>query len=449
MLNVFGMNRRRFLGSATTAAATSAIAAAIPFLKPSPAFSQSSPIELVHWSWLSASDGEVWGKMIEAFNEVHKDKGVSIRLEVIPFDQYVTKVLASSVTGKVPDFGWGDAGERAAMVRDDVVLPLDQMASDAGLDLSDFDEPLLESMRYRRYAEGLFGIPMDAMSIQPEINLDHVAEAGLPMPAGPQDGPQDGDELIDWAKAMTVLDGDKVVRSGIMMTGSGPHPTVTWGIAAWQNGFRATNEDMSVAVVNPDAGKEAMQWVLDLFDKHKVATREVTDRYKAFGNGQGSIFWTGPWTLNGYANGGLNFASTIIPKIGDERATFFAMGGLEVYRQPDTARSAAAMEAIKWLSDNSFLWTTVGRGVSPRKSIRARPDYATAGLDWKMRGAFVEGLKHATIMPVPVPTGVDYSIYNGANFLANVLDGVWAGQTSIDDAMEQLRQRWQKGLDDA
>ncbi len=56
--------------------------------------------------------------------------------------------------------------------------------------------------------------------------------------------------------------------------------------------------------MNPDAGIEAMHWVLDLFDKLKVSTRDVTDRYKAFGTGEGSIFWTGPWTLNGYVQSG-------------------------------------------------------------------------------------------------------------------------------------------------
>src|SRR6266478_1063292 len=60
-------------------------------------------------------------------------------------------------------------------------------------------------------------------------------------------------------------------------------------------GFMRTSEDLKKACVNPDAGKAAMQWVLDLFDKHKVSTRDVSDRYKAFGTGQGSIFWTGPW----------------------------------------------------------------------------------------------------------------------------------------------------------
>ena len=449
MSNQYALTRRRFLGSAAATAATSSIAAAIPFLKPSPAFSQSSPIEIIHWSPLSASDGEVWQQMIDAFNEVHKDSGVSIRMEIVPYDQYVTKVLASVATGSAPDFGWGDSGERADMVKREVLAPIDDLAQQVGLDLDDFDAPLLDAARYPRYGTEIYGVPMDAMSLQPEINLDHVAEAGLPMVEGPGDGPQNGAELLEWADAMTMRDGDKVTRSGIMMTGSGPHPTVTWGIVAHQMGFRRTNDDMTTAIVNPDAGKAAMEWVLDLFDKHRVATRDITDRYKAFGTGEGSVFWTGPWTLNGYMEQGLNFASFLMPKIGDERATFFAQGQLEMYKQSDEGRHEATMAAIKWLSDNSFLWTTVGRGVSPRKSIRDRPDYMTAGHPWSVRGAFVEGLEIATIRPIPVPAGLDFSIYAGSNFLAEVLDGVWAGQTSIDEAMERIEMRWQKGLDEA
>ena len=40
-------------------------------------------------------------------------------------------------------------------------------------------------------------------------------------------------------------------------------------------------------------------WVLvTLEGPRAVSTRDVTDRYKAFGTGQGSVFWTGPWTLD-------------------------------------------------------------------------------------------------------------------------------------------------------
>src|SRR5207245_2121899 len=187
----------------------------------------------------------------------------------------------------------------------------------------------------------------------------------------------------------------------------------------------------------------SMQWVLDLFDKHKVSTRDVTDRYKAFGTGQGSIFWTGPWTLNGYVAQKLPFKTVLFPKIGTKHVTYFEMGGLEFYKQADPGRHEATMAAVKWLSDNSFLWTTVGRGASPRKSILGRPDYKTAGSPWDIRGAFVDGMSFASVGEVPVVNGPNFTIYSGGNFLAKTLEGVWSGQTTIDAAMQQIQTQWQ------
>ncbi|MBV9636027.1 MAG: extracellular solute-binding protein, partial [Methylobacteriaceae bacterium] len=303
-----GLTRRNVVAGAA------ALAAGTVF---KPWVARAAATEIVHWSWLAASDGEVWQKMIEAFNAANKD--MQIRMEVVPEEQYPTKVLGAAVTGKAPDFGWGTAGQRAKMAKDGVVVPLDDLAKKAGLDVADFDAFAIKSARYPKYNNGLFMVPMDLMSLQPEVNLDHVKEAGL----DPEKFPTDGATLIDWAKAMTKRDGDTVKRSGIMMTGSGVQPTVTWGIVAAQMGFQRASDDLKTACVNPQAGIAAMHWVLDLFDKHKVSTRDVTDRYKAFGTGQGSIFWTGPWTLNGYVGQKLNFRTYLFPKIGDKQLTYF------------------------------------------------------------------------------------------------------------------------------
>ena len=190
-----------------------------------------------------------------------------------------------------------------------------------------------------------------------------------------------------------------------------------------------------------------MQWVLDLFDKLKVSTRDVTDRYKAFGTGQGSIFWTGPWTLNGYVNRSCPSAPTSSRRSADERKTYFEMGGMEFYKQTDAGRYKATMEAVKWLSDNSFLWTTVGRGATPRKSILNRADYKTAGHPWAVRGAFVDGMSFATEGEIPVQGGPNFTIYSGGNFLAKTLETVWAGQAKPEEAMAKIKDQWQKDLD--
>ena len=429
--------RRKFLKNA------SAVALAAPMMAYTKKFAIGATTEIVHWSWLAASDGEVWGKMIDNFNDAHKDKGIQIKLEIFPEEQFVTKVLASVATGRAPDFGWGTAGKGAQLARDGVTVPLDDLIKGGGLDLGDFTDLSVNASRYPKYGNQMFMIPMDLMSLQPEINTDHVKEAGLDM----SNPPSDGATLIEWAKAMTKRDGDKVTRSGIMMTGSGVQPTVTWGIVAEQMGFRRASADLKTAAVNPEAGIAAMQWVLDLFDTHKVSTRDVTDRYKAFGTGQGSIFWTGPWTLNGYVGQNLPFETFLFPKIGKERLTYFEMGGLEFYTQEDKGRYAATMQAVKWLSDNSFLWTTVGRGAAPRKSILARDDYRTSGHPMSVRGAFIDGMEIATILEIPVVAGPEFTIYSGGNFLAKTLETVWAGQKTPEAAMAQLQERWQKGLD--
>jgi ABC-type glycerol-3-phosphate transport system substrate-binding protein len=156
--------------------------------------------------------------------------------------------------------------------------------------------------------------------------------------------------------------------------------------------------------------------------------------------------WTGPWTLNGYVQQGLNFRTYLFPRIGEKQVTYFEMGGLELYKQRDQGRYEATMQAVKWLSDNSKLWTTVGRGASPRKSILSQPDYKTAGHPWSVRGAFVEGMSIATEGEIPVEAGPDFTIYSGGNFLAKTLEGVWVGRIKPAEAMDRIHAQWQKGL---
>jgi len=185
--STFALNRRTLLRSAAAAG----VGLAVPHIWTGRA-SAANPIEIVHWSWLAASDGEVWAKMIAAFNDAHKDKGVQIRMEVVPEEQYVTKVLAAAATGKAPDFGWGTAGKSAQLARDEVIIPLDDLIAGSGLDLADFSASSIAASRYPKYDNKVFMIPMDLMSLQPEINLDHesVGRRGAdvePHPAGSTD----------------------------------------------------------------------------------------------------------------------------------------------------------------------------------------------------------------------------------------------------------------------
>ena len=432
--------------AAPAAAATKPAAAAKPTEAAKPAAAavpaKTGPaMELIHWSTLTASDGEVWETVIQNANKANEGKFV-IKKDTIPGEQMDAKILAGVAAGQAPDFGWKNAGQQVDWIKKGVVQPLDDYLKSAGLNLDDFTK---ESLDLSRYGGKQYLLPLDGMSLQMLVNTNHATEAGLDITKPPKTG----EEMMAWAEKMTKRDaGGKVTRSGFLMTGSGIHAALVWGIVFEQFGGRRVSEDLKkVTILEGDAAKKATQWVVDLFDKSKVSSRDVADRYKAFGTGEGSIFWTGPWTLPGYIKQeGLKFASIEMPKVGNELRTVVEMGGQEMYKQDKADRYPVSGQALKWLSDNSFLWNTSGRGTSFRKSTLDDPKFKTSGTPWEYRRAFVEGMSFAKIPPLPVVAETQFRYYSGNAAIAKNLDPVFTGQAPMEPALAALEKVMQTEL---
>lgn len=444
MVNKREISRRDFIRMAGLTAAGATLAACGQQATTTPeAVATQAPAapeikEVIHWSWLSASDAAVWAELIKSYNEANP--GLQIVQLDVPSDQYTTKILATAAAGQAPDFGNATGGTQAQLIDKKVLVPMDDHFKQVGLDINDFTDIAQADCRYPQWPNQLWHMPVDAMSFQLEINLDHAMEAGL----DPDKPPTTGEELLEWAKAMTKMEGDKVVRSGFLMTGSGIHANYIWSWAAHQMGFRTVSDDLKQVAINPEAAKEAAQWTVDLFDKHKVSSRDVTDRYKAFGTGEGSMFISGPWTLNGYVEAGLNFMTVIVPLVGKDLTTRRSIGTLSMYVQENDARYTATAKALKWLSDNDWVWTTKGRGASCRKTTLAKAGYQEAGHPWKVRGAFIDGMQYAIDGPVKLKNAADFTYYGGTNLVHRTMDPVWLGQQDPSSAFDTLVAEWKK-----
>ena len=191
----------------------------------------------------------------------------------------------------------------------------------------------------------------------------------------------------------------------------------------------------------------AMDWVLDLFDKPRSApaTSPTVTRRSAPARARSS----GPVPGRSTATCSRSSISRtyLFPKIGNEQLTYFEMGGMELYTQADKGRHEATMQAVKWLSDNSFLWTTVGRGASPRKSILEparlqdrRPPLVGPG---RLHGR--HGVRDPGRDPGAWPAPTSRSI-------GRQLPGQDAGRRLGEQAHDRgrhvaIQQQWQKGLD--
>jgi ABC-type glycerol-3-phosphate transport system substrate-binding protein len=365
-------------------------------------------------------------------------------MTVVPDTQYATKVLASVATGQAPDFGWDDAGTRWAWFKQDVIVPVDDYVKAAGLDLTDFQDSATQAAKYNGK---MGGIPMDVMTLCMVVNKDHATAAGLDV----SKPPSTADELVTWADKLTQRSGDKVTRSGFLLTGSGLQPATVWGLTSGGMGMDRIGADDKTVMTDQSVAHNAAQWVLDCFDKFKISSRDIADRYKAFGTGQGSMFWTGPWTLSGYMQTpNLNFVVVPIPNMGKRRYTYFELGMLEMFKQTDESRYAKTAQAIKWLSDNSELWCTAYRGASLRKSILEKADYKTVGVPWDKRGVFTDAVSYALFKEVPVSPYLDFEYYAGSDgLIGKSLDPVWQKQAQIDDALAKIKAQWQQDVDGA
>jgi multiple sugar transport system substrate-binding protein len=379
--------------------------------------------------------------MIQNANKANEGKWI-IKKDTIPGDQIDAKILAAVAADQGPDFGWKNAGQQVGWIKQGVIVPQDDHLKAAGLNFDDFTK---ESLELARYEGKQYLLPLDGMSFQMEINAGHAQEAGL----DPTKPPKTGDEMLTWADKMTKRDGSgKVSRGGFLMTGSGIHAALVWGIVFEQMGGKRVSDDRKkVTLLEGDAAKRATQWVVDLFDKARVSSRDVADRYKAFGTGEGSIFWTGPWTLPGYIKqDGLKLVVAEMPKVGPTQRTVVEIGGQEMYKQGKSDRYPVSAQALRWLSDNSFLWNTSGRGTSFRKSTLDDPKFKTQGTPWEYRRAFVEGMSFANIPPLPVVAEPQFRYYSGLGAIAKNLDPVWAGQMQIDPALAGLQKAWEAEL---
>ena len=198
-------------------------------------------------------------------------------------------------------------------------------------------------------------------------------------------------------------------------------------------GFQRASDDLTEAALNPEAGRRRRSGCSTCSTSTRSPPATSTDRYKAFGTGQGSMFLTGPWTLNGYVADGLNFTSFQMPQVGEDSTTYFELGGLEMYAQEDESRYEMTAQAVKWLSDNSFLWTTDGRGAAVRQ-VDPRPGRlpdrrAALGRARRLRRGDAGGGHRRD----PGQGGPDFTIYTGSDFVAQTMDPVWAGERGIEE----------------
>ncbi|HQZ11896.1 MAG TPA: ABC transporter substrate-binding protein [Devosia sp.] len=376
------------------------------------------------WSPFTGPDGTAIDALVRDFNAgAGAQAGVNVKLLIIPWDDYYTKLSVSMASRTAPDLAVMHSHQIAGFVKQGAVEAYtpEEIAT-AGLVEAEYLAPLWQAgiVNDQRY-----GVPIDAFPRHIYYNKALFEQAGL----DPDKPPQTGDELHEAAKKIQAL-GNGVTGLYFQMAGSGAFRN--FYSFYWQNEDNLYNADMTdVSEGFIEAAKKSLG-TLKLFLDEGLSPKEVlSDATAQFAQNKIGVailqITDLPVFQTAAAEQGLKFGVAPLPTFGAKPAAFALGHNFVIPRGTPPEARADALVFVKWIGDNSLAWAKTGKipakiTVIDSPEFQALPEQATiaAALD---RVKFPPALS--------VQPAVD-------RVVQQTVEAVYAGQLDIDTAAQQM-----------
>lgn len=308
------------------------------------------------WHGITGPDKEGLDLLIDKFNQQYAGK---IRVQPTPIEwgEYYSKVVVAVAGGSPPDLGLIHRDRMPEVALQNVLRPVDDIFESLGLTDDDF---IGRISREGIYGGKRYGIPLDIHTLLLYYNQDHFDNAGLPGP------PQRAAQFLEYARKLTIdKNGDNQpdqwgTRFGIW----GPQ----WYTALRQMGgnYFGGENYTRVTVADPP-GRNALQYVVDLMFKHKVAP--PPEIWPDMFAGQVSMAVDGIWFLRQAQDlrnqGKVDLRVAKADRLYGDVAPAVWAGSHQfvVYRQskdrPEKLQAIATF--IDFMSRNSATWASYGQ----------------------------------------------------------------------------------------
>ncbi len=310
------------------------------------------------WHWMTDRE--------EAFQELAKryeaSTGVKINFELYaPSDAYTQKVRAAAQGANLPDiFGvLGEMRDFASFIKAGHVLDLTPyMDADGGKWRNTFFSKALAVNGFSEgnsygIKPGVYGAPIDIMTIQMLYNKDLFRQLGL----NPNNPPKTFQEFLDIGK--------KIKQANLQGLVSGWGETWIIDCLANNYAFNIMGEDKFLATIRGEVPYTDPDWVrvLSLFkemqDSGVLANGVVIMVNKTaeqlFANGKAVFAFNGSWCVNVYKgmDPNLNYAAMLPPAASDKYPmTVYGGAGSSFMVNARSPRKEEAVKFLEWLTDS-------------------------------------------------------------------------------------------------
>lgn len=308
------------------------------------------------WHWMTDRK--------DAFSELAKEyeakTGIKVNFELYaPSDAYTQKVRAAAQGENLPDI-FGILGEKrdfASFIKAGHILDLtDYMNADNAVWKNSFFPKALAVNEFplgNTYAvkPGVYGVPIDIMTIQVLYNKDLFKELGL----DPEKPPQDFAEFLNIGKLIKAKKLQGLVSGWAEL----------WMIDCLANNlaFNLMGKDKVIATIKGEVPYTDPDWV-KIFTCFKemqdagllydgIVTMVNKTAEQLFANSRAVFAFNGSWCVNVYRgmNSNLNYAVILPPKISDQYPrSIWGGAGSSFMVNARSSNKEEAVKFLKWLS---------------------------------------------------------------------------------------------------
>ncbi len=222
--------------------------------------SAASPVAVTFWHGMSGVLNPSINELTEEFNKLNPGILVNAQYQGT-YSVLNQKLIASVAAGNPPTLTQVFPTWTEQLIRANAIVPMEKFIKGpyglSSAELNSFYPALLKANTFRGV---IWTLPFNKSVYLLFYNADLLKQNNLKVPAT-------WDELVRVARALTLEQGGRVVRYGFVV-----RPTVDYfSIMLLTNGGRFLKPYGKLVDFNSEAGVEALQFLVDLVQKHKVA----------------------------------------------------------------------------------------------------------------------------------------------------------------------------------
>ena len=383
--------------------------------------------------------------LIEQFHQANSE--IEVQYDIIPNNEFATKMLTSMGTGTGPDvINMDDNQMRSIYIPNGLVQPVDPAGLGFG-SMKEVQAAYIPGTFEGAAVEGqVYGLPSEFNVTAFAVNTAAFEEAGL----DPAASPKTWDEVGTIGQQLVKKDGDTLTRRGfdfVYLHAGWYHNQL--GTLMNQTGGRYVAEDGTTVTINQPPTVQALQIWYDLIYKEKVAdpnvaSREATVPYQDFLDGNVAMSLLNPWGMGLVTEDSAVFEKyqvVPLPQANpDAPATpLYAYYWAVNSQTTDEAKRQAAFKWVAFLASQPGEWLKNVNFIQPKVGWNDLPEAKEFPFYDVWAGEMLKG----KFLPVtPKSQEVDDIVKQAVE--SSVLTGV-EPQEALDNAASQIETVLQQG----